>query len=463
MRSSLIAALASSSLVLCTAAQARAQSSGDFAYGSYGRMNIASDLRGGEGRQANIVSHGTRIDEDSYAELQLERRDHFAASYGDGVDTRIVTTIAFAGPFFHATGDFNANIAVRNLYAEATGMLVRGFTVWAGSRMYRGDDIYLLDWWPLDNLNTVGGGAKLAFDTTGKQNTSIAFHVGMARPNDPFQYQTTASAAPGGFGSVDVVTLDRPRIVASLRGQHLEYLDKPGGPGIKLVLYGEYHSMSNGVQTSDQNLQQSLPADHGTMVGAQIGFFTGQHDTFINLFVRYASGLAAYGDTTVPNALAADKTTQGAHEALIALSTNIESGPFGLLVAGYVRGFRDASGDPYSYDSFNEGTIVARPQVWVGEHFGLAGEASYQSLTRAAVDASGAQVRGSEWRFGLIPFLSPAGRGSFTRPHFRVIYALTLRDDGARALYAPDDIFAKRSVEHYFGVGAEWWFNSSYR
>jgi hypothetical protein len=26
--------------------------------------------------------------------------------------------------------------------------------------MYRGDDVYLLNWWPLDNLNMVGGGAR---------------------------------------------------------------------------------------------------------------------------------------------------------------------------------------------------------------------------------------------------------------------------------------------------------------
>lgn len=67
------------------------------------------------------------------------------------------------------------------------------------------------------------------------------------------------------------------------------------------------------------------------------------------------------------------------------------------------------------------------------------------------------------WRFGVVPFLTPAGRGSFTRPHFQLIYLLTSRDAGARLRYAPDDKFAKRSNEHYLGLTVEWWFNSSYR
>ena len=38
------------------------------------------------------------------------------------------------------------------VHYTADGRCLMG--IWAGSRMYRGDDIYLLDFWPLDNLNT---------------------------------------------------------------------------------------------------------------------------------------------------------------------------------------------------------------------------------------------------------------------------------------------------------------------
>ena len=35
------------------------------------------------------------------------------------------------------------------------------------------------------------------------------------------------------------------------------------------------------------------------------------------------------------------------------------------------------------------------------------------------------------------------------------------RDSGARSLYSPADVFFTRKVEHYAGLGVEWWFNSS--
>src|SRR5687767_15998859 len=66
-----------------------------FSFGSYGRVSAASDLRGGSGREANIVAFGTRLDLPTYSEIQLERRDKWASSYGNGfVTTNIVFTQA---------------------------------------------------------------------------------------------------------------------------------------------------------------------------------------------------------------------------------------------------------------------------------------------------------------------------------------------------------------------------------
>src|SRR5688572_9451312 len=162
-----------------------------FSFGSYGRVSAASDLRGGSGREANIVAFGTRLDLPTYSEIQLERRDKWASSYGNGfVTTNIVFTQAFAAPLFHETGKFEARTALRNLYGETKGIFHKGFSAWIGSRMYRGDDIYLLNFWPLDNLNMVGGGTKIALDTTSEEATSIALAVGLGRATDPFSYQT---------------------------------------------------------------------------------------------------------------------------------------------------------------------------------------------------------------------------------------------------------------------------------
>jgi len=437
-----------------------------FSFGSYGRVSAASDLRGGSGREANIVAYGTRLDLPTYSEIQLERRDKWGSSYGAGfVTTNVVFTMAFAAPLFHETGKFEAKTAVRNLYADTKGIFHKGFSAWIGSRMYRGDDVYLLNFWPLDNLNMVGGGLRAAFDTTSEEATSVALAVGLGRATDPFSFQTRPSSSPTGFGSVDVTTLDRPRTIVSLKGQHLHFFKRGSGaiPGLKFVLYGEQHAMGRGTRVNESNLREELPAESGSLIGGQVGMFAGERDIFINLFLRHATGLAAYGDKTVPSALSPEKTTSGARETLVALSANYEKGPFGLLVGAYFRGFKDASQNPYSRNTFNEGSFNVRPIVWLGEHVGIAAEGSYQALATAAVRDDGKPERASMWRFGLIPFLTPAGRGSFTRPHFQIIYLYSSRDAGARLRYAPDDKFARRSNEHYLGLTVEWWFNSSYR
>ena len=60
-----------------------------------------------------------------------------------------------------------------------------------------------------------------------------------------------------------------------------------------------------------------------------------------------------------------------------------------------------------------------------------------------------------------MPFISPGGAGSYSRPHIRLMYMLTSRDAGARSMYTADDVFARRSVDHFIGLGAEWWFGST--
>jgi maltoporin len=435
-----------------------AADSGRFEFGSYGRIGFASDLRGGTGRQANVVSYGTRIDEDSYAELEMRREDTFA----DEIHSKVVATLALFPPFFHFTGNEATAIAVRNLYAQAT---YHDWTLWVGSRMYRGDDIYLLDWWPLDNQNTVGGGfgVKLATDTT------VAAHVGMQRLDNSYQYEQIPVQAPFGVGATSVTLLDRPRTIETLKLTQFFRNNASHHPlssdtaGLKAILYGEAQELPNGVyQDPTTQLQQPYPADTGFLVGGEVAYWTGQRDTFIQLFVRYANGLAAYDPLAAPTTYANDKTTSGSSETLIALGGNWEKDMFGLLVGGYVRFFRDGDPSPTSMNKYDEGTLVLRPQIYFGEHWGLALEGSYQERKYAFIDPStGNQLDAAEWRGGIMPYFSPSGRGSYKRPQLRAIYAITDRNQGARDLYPAQDVFSQRTVEHFLGLQAEWWFNSS--
>ena len=89
------------------------------------------------------------------------------------------------GDLFHYTGDFTSHLAIRNAYAETQNLGIDGLSLWAGSRMYRGDDIYLFDYWPLDNLNTIGAGARYEH-----KKFDVALHAGLNRLNDLYQYET---------------------------------------------------------------------------------------------------------------------------------------------------------------------------------------------------------------------------------------------------------------------------------
>ena len=370
--------------------------------------------------------------------------------------------LAIAGPLFHETGNFDAKLAVRNLYVEAAGIFYKGFTAWGGSRMYRGDDIYLLDWWPLDNQNTLGGGAGARFPDD-KGDTTVAAHVGMQRLDNPYQYQQISVVAPYGFGAAQVTKLDRPRLVETLKLAHTFRESASARGGLKAIAYGEAHQLAAGTATDTvTNTDKALPADTGFLLGGEVAYWTGQRDTFVQLFVRHARGVAAYDPLSVPATFANDKTTSGSSETLIAVGGNWEKDAFAVLVGGYVRFFRDGGASATSTQKFDEGTVVVRPQVFFGEHWGLAVEGSYQQRRLAFLDAAGNEpLRASLVRGGIIPFFSPAGRGSYKRPQIRAIYSVTARDSGARALYPAEDAFAQRKVEHFIGLGAEWWFNSS--
>lgn len=436
---------------------------GKFEFGSYGRVRVAIDGRGGTGRSSNIIAYGSRLDEDSYSEFELRRED----TWKKDLKTRVVTTLALFPPFFHFTGNPTQSIALRNLYAQTT--YGKG-NFWVGSRMYRGDDIYLLNFWPLDNQNTVGGGAGYTLGRGKEGDTMFAFHAGMQRLDNIFQTQQIQAVAPYGFGSVSIPKVDRPRLIQSYKITHFlrngpgrTVFDGDDAKGVKLVAYGETHELAAGVQQDPlTGKDRALPSDFGWLAGAEAVYYTGKRDTYAQLFVRHARGIAAYDPLATPTSFSNGYKTSGAHETTVAIAGNVEGETLALQWGGYLRFFRDASEASSSLQKFDEGTLVVRPRAYVDDHFGVAVEGSYQRRRYAVPNvAATGQLDASVTRFGLFPFFSPAGRGSFKRPEFRLIYAVSLRDAGARSLYAAGDPFASRSAEHYLGLSVEWWFNSS--
>jgi maltoporin len=326
--------------------------------------------------------------------------------------------------------------------------------------MYRGDDIYLLDFWPLDNLNTVGGGAIYNFT----DHTELKLHAGVNQPRSPLFFQTgerpLSYAQPG---AASVAILDRQKIISSAKASHIVWLGDSGA-GIKPVLYGEVHYANEGQRETDPRQFEVVPRESGWLVGTQLGVFTGKRSTHLNLVFRASGGLAAYGEFNAPTQLGPDQTSKGAREYLVAAGGNYEVGPFGLLLGSYWRSFRNASPN-LDYWDLAEGALILRPTVWLGKIAGVSVEGSYQAQRRGVLRPDGegglqplfAQVG----RVGLVPFVTPAGRGNFARPHIRLTYLLTMRDEGARSLYPEHDVFGLRKVDHYIALGAEWWFGST--
>jgi maltoporin len=133
-----------------------------------------------------------------------------------------------------------------------------------------------------------------------------------------------------------------------------------------------------------------------------------------------------------------------------------------VQLGAWWRLFRDADPSVFNRSAISEGAIAVRPMVWFGDYAGLALDLSYQGMQTTALDeVTGRAEGGNLWKLGIAPFVSPFGRGTYTRPHIRVVYVVTGRDEGARALYNAADPRAHQDVEHFLGVSVEWWFSSS--
>jgi hypothetical protein len=309
----------------------------------------------------------------------------------------------------------------------------------------------------------VGGGARYDIG----KNTYAALHSGLSLPKTIFYLQETQRPLPfNQLGATTVNILERQRFIGSAKASHIFPI---GRGGVKVVGYAEAHRVPSGQRETQPRVFETVPSDGGFVVGAQVGAFTGARDTHVNLFLRYAAGLAAYGDFAAPNELNNDRTSQGAREFTASLGGNWEAGPFGVMVGAYVRSFRNASRD-LDFSDVDEGIFAVRPHLFFGEIGGIALEGSYQATQRGVVTLAGADGKPTDatgpfsaglFRFGIIPFLSPAGRGDYSRPQFRIIYVLTARSKSAQMLYPQDDVHSLRPLEHFFGFGAEWWFNSS--
>ena len=423
--------------------------------GSYGRVQVSADAAGAQGDPTRLVAHGTRLEAEPYVEIDLGWR----LTTPEGATFHAVVTPALSGPLFHYDGAFEADLAVRNLFVQAADFSVKGLGVWAGSRMVRGDDVYLLDFWPLDGLNTVGGGV---FWHT--EDTVVAAHVGINRlAAGEWQYQVEDEPLPGGVGSEWVTVLDRQRTIASLKVSHAFHLGK--SLRLRPKAYGEFHAMPAGERIVEDMLTQDLPAEKGFLVGGELSLLGWADRSYVHVFYKHAAGIAATGALTVPtDGLSVDRSVTASREDLVALAANHEGGVWGVAVGGYWRSWNDADGDPVDFDDGQEWIVSVRPALYPMRNLAIGFEASHQWLWRDSVHPRTLEQGAPQiTKVSLLPSIQPE-RGTFARPQVRLQYTVSRLNPDALSWYAETDTRSSRPIQHFVGIGAEWWINSqSYR
>jgi maltoporin len=312
----------------------------------------------------------------------------------------------------------------------------------------------LLDVWPVDEQNTVGLGAGYHFG-----DTHLRLHAGINRLTDAFQTQTIT--VPGStLGTREVLFLNRHRIVVSARGEH--HFALTDTLRLKTVLYGESHSITSGTRQTEDFHTERLPADVGFMAGAEASLYGWAPQNHLNLFLAYKTGLAAYDELGIPYGLDQHKKADRAQQFFFGLSGNYELGSTAGILGGlYTRYFVDADPNVFDRDDAWELGWALRPSWFIHEHVQLMAEANMQYLRPNGLSPeTSRQDQPVVFELGLMPAIS-LGKGSYSRPQLRLIYAVSFLNDAARMTFAPEDPQRRYDVRHYLGVSVEWWFNST--
>jgi hypothetical protein len=439
-----------------------------FRFGSYGRVSAGTDTRGGKAEKLLIVAHGPRIVEPAYLELEFSYGFDKLRAGKNEIVMRPIVTLAFNDTLFHETGKFDAQPALRNMFLDAR--LSRDLGAWAGSRMYRGDDIYLFDYWPLDNQNTVGTGLDYHPEVNLRGGPAdrfeLAGHFGVNRLDHPFQFQTIEVPNPV-QGATTVEQLNRQRFITSFTAMYTAMPRTPDGIGAKLKLHTEFHSLPSGTRKRDDGTFEPLPHDSGFLIGAELGVFGGADPAeglrrHLNLFARYSKGLAAFDQLAPPTSFGPDLKTSRASELSFGLSGNFDHKLGQLMLGALSRRFIDADADANDPDDGWEYAIDARPLARIVPDWYVGADISYQARFPRGINPITLKAEDAAlFQFAPMIAFSPMGPSAYDRPQLRLVYRYAHLDQGALDLYVPDDPRHAHSTVSYIGVTAEWWFNSS--
>jgi maltoporin len=435
--------------------------------GSYGRVGIGYSL-GAENSDFpqslnlnGMGSIGGRFEENDYFELAAAM--HFTPTIANKETTQINVQSRFS--FYTTRGQLIGNVsnksiggittALPELYAEALNIMGSDWSVWLGARLFRSDDIQIIDHFYFDDHSGQGIGIKHK-----KTQLSLIFTGSI---------DTTSTLPPNFYLNIvnGTPTLGlRNRYVSIL--EHT--IDVKNG-SVKLM--GEFQRLPSGT-TKDANTKYNYPADFGYVVGAKYfkTISSKISGSFNAISARYGAGIANGGDggssrTYVtyggPN-LETNSFRKAYSLALtetFLLNINKKYSLNGYAIYTKSKGASDSLNTTSDYlgkqKLFNRKQDIA---------FGARGTWYIKNWLHLLHEfdltwrKDGTQDFAQMTKFTIAPTIVPTGQQDvWARPHFRLVYSVAHYNQfAADNLYSPYlGQSGTKDWGQYLGVKVEWW------
>ncbi|SHF75218.1 maltoporin [Flavobacterium fluvii] len=453
-------------LTLGLFAQYREVSNKNFSLGSYGRAGIGYGL----GTEAEFPqslnlngmgSIGGRFEENDY--MQLGTAMHFKPTNASKDTTKINVQALFA--FYTTKGQLIGNVSdksiggitsvIPELFAEAKNIMGSDWSVWLGARLFRGDDIHIIDHFYFDDHSGQGVGIK-------HKNTEFSVIFTGA-------IDTTSTLPPNFYLNIVNGT---PTL--GLRNRYLTILEhtlRLSKGYVKLM--GEFHRLPAGV-AEDATTKYSYPADVGFVVGAkyQNRISSKLPGSFNAVSARYGTGIANGGDggssRTFMTYGAPNLETNSFRNAYsfaftetFVLNFNEKYSLNGYALYTKSRGASDEPnkgsdylGKQMLFNRKQDISFGARGTWYLTNWLHLLHELDF------AWRKDGTQDFAQMTKFTIAPTLVPtAKRDVWERPHFRLVYSVAHYNK-----FAADNLYSSylaqsgpKSWGQYIGVKTEWW------
>jgi maltoporin len=447
-------------------AQSPVISNKHFSFGSYGRAGIAYGV-GIEGqfpRSLNLNGMGSiggRFEENDYFELAAAM--HFAPAIKGKDTTRINVQARFA--FYTTQGQIIGNVtskslggitsALPELFAEATHINGSEWSIWAGARFFRGDDIHVIDHFYFDDHSGQGFGIK-------HENTQFSIIF-------PGSVDTNSTLPP--YFYLNIVN-GTPTL--GLRNRSVSIIEHtiPLSNGY-VKLLGEFHRLAD-ASTRDTSTIYNYPSDIGFVAGIKLStnFTKALPGSFNAASIRIGTGIANGGDggssktfltyggpNTETNSFRKAYSLAVTETFLWNINRNYSLNGYGIFTKS--KGASDSLNKTPDYfgkqELFNRKTdcsIGARGTWYITDWFHLLHEFDL------AWRKDGTQDVAQMTKFTIAPTIVPsAQRDVWARPHFRLVYSLAHYNKfAADHLYSPYLAQSgSRSWGQYLGVKVEWW------